>query len=82
MDKQQARQLVASAVLDAIDEMKIHSILSNHSDDEQVLLEDALDDLRDDISLFGETAERLSDAAFEELLRNAPASAPEDETLF
>jgi hypothetical protein len=82
MDKHQARQIVAAAVLDAIDEMKLDSIVSNHNEDEQILLEDALDDLREDISQFGETSERLSDAAFEELLRNAPVSTPEGESPF
>ena len=73
---------MATAVLEAIEEMKIDSILSNRNDAEQVLLEDALDDLREDISLFREATERLSDAAFEELLRRAPVSGAEDESPF
>jgi len=61
MDKDQARYIASTSVLEAIEEMNLRSILNKFDEDERALLEDAFEHLRDEIRQFGQSADRSLD---------------------
>ncbi len=63
MEKDQARQIASSTVLEALEEINLDFILNQYSEAERTLLEDAFDHLREEIRQFAASGRQSDDEA-------------------